>query len=98
MKTRTLVLAPAAALALAALACAGAPAGSAGPDAAGDRLYRSRCSACHRAYPPSSRDRAAWAQILPKMAPRAKLTDDERARILGYLDANAKDAAPGGHP
>ena len=80
-------------IAAAALACAGAPTAEAGP-AGADRLYRSRCSACHRAYPPSSRDRAAWAEVLSKMAPRAKLSDAERGEISQYLQANAKDAAP----
>ncbi len=80
----------------AALACARAPTAEAGP-AGAERLYRSKCSACHRAYPPASRDRAAWAEVLSKMAPRAKLSDAERARVLEYLQANAKDA-PGGHP
>ncbi len=92
---RTL-LAAASVLALLAVGCAGAPAGGGGADAAADRLYRSKCSACHRAYPPSSRDRDAWATALAKMAPRAKLSEAERARILEYLQANAKDAAPGG--
>lgn len=91
MRARALVLA------LSSLACAGAPAAEAGP-AGAERLYRSKCSACHRAYSPSSRDRAAWADIVPKMARRAKLSDDERARVLGYLQANASDAAPGAHP
>ncbi len=85
----------AAVLALSALACAGAPAGAGGSDAAADRLYRSKCSACHRAYAPSSRDGAAWAQVLSRMAPRAKLSDAERARILAYLQANARGATPG---
>ncbi len=94
---RTSPLALAATLA-AALACAGAPAAEAGP-AGAERLYRSRCSACHRAYPPASRDRAQWAEVLPKMAPRAKLSDAERGEIAAYLQANAKDApAPGAHP
>jgi cytochrome c5 len=85
-----------AAVAAAALACAGAPAAEAGP-AGAERLYRSRCSSCHRAYAPSSRDRATWAALLGKMAPRAKLTDAERGQIEAYLQANAKDA-PGAHP
>jgi len=84
-------------LAAVALACAGAPAAEAGP-AGAERLYRSKCSACHRAYAPSSRDRAAWGQVLPKMAARAKLSDEERARILEFLEANARDGAPGAHP
>ncbi len=80
--------------AAAALACAApAPHGEA---AAGERLYRSKCSACHRASPPASRDAASWAEVLGKMAPKAKLTDDERARILEYVQANAKGAAGGG--
>ena len=91
----------AAPLAAIALACAGsppAPTSEAGP-AGGERLYRSKCAACHRAYPPSSRDRATWAQVLSKMAPRAKLSEPERDQILGFLQANAKDAAaPGAHP
>ncbi len=83
---RTIALAAAA-----ALACAGAP--TAGPGAAGgEQLYRSRCSSCHRAYPPSSRDRAKWTETLAKMAPRAKLSDPEREEISSYLQANAKDA------
>jgi mono/diheme cytochrome c family protein len=85
---------PAMLLALSALACAGAPSAEAGP-AQAERLYRSKCSACHRAYAPSSRDAAGWAEVLSKMAPRAKLSDAERARILAYLQANARDAPPG---
>jgi mono/diheme cytochrome c family protein len=84
-------------LGLSALACAGAPSAEAGP-AQAERLYRSKCSACHRAYPPSSRDRAAWGAILPKMASRAKLSDEERARISAYLQENASDGGAGGHP
>ncbi len=83
--------------AAAALACAAAPAQH-GESSAGERLYRSKCSACHRAYPPPSRDRASWAAAIAKMAPRAKLSEAERARILEYLQANAKDASPGARP
>jgi mono/diheme cytochrome c family protein len=85
---------PAMLLGFSALACAGAPSAEAGP-AQAERLYRSKCSACHRAYAPSSRDAAGWAEVLSKMAPRAKLSDAERARILGYLRENARDASPG---
>lgn len=87
-------------LASAALACAGAPSqqgAQAGP-AGGERLYRSKCSACHRAYPPASRDAASWAEVLGKMAPKAKLSGEERARVLEYLQANAKGAAAGSKP
>lgn len=83
---------------VAAFACAGAPAQQGAPVQA-ERLYRSKCTGCHRAYSPSSRDRAAWAEVLTDMAPKAKLSEGERALVLEYLQANAKDAvAPGAHP
>jgi mono/diheme cytochrome c family protein len=86
------------ALSLASLACAGSPAQQGG-QARGERLYRSKCAACHRAYPPASRDGAGWAEAVSRMAPRAKLSDAERATVLEYLQSNAKDApAPGAHP
>jgi cytochrome c5 len=81
----------AAVLATAALACAGAPTAEGG-SAGAERLYRSKCSACHRVYPPSSRDRATWAEMLSKMAPKAKLSDAERGELSDYLQANARDA------
>lgn len=93
MTTRALLLAVTAAV----LACAGTPAQQGGP-AHAERLYRSKCAACHRAYAPASRDRAAWAEVLSKMAPRAKLTEAERAAVLEYLQSNARDAAPGARP
>ena len=76
-------------LGLSALACAGAPTAEAGP-APADRLYRSKCTACHRAYPPSSRSAAMWGEVLPRMAAKARLSDAERARLLEYLQANAR--------
>lgn len=80
-------------LVAAVAACAGTPAPQAG-SARGERLYRSKCAACHRAYPPASRGRAEWAAVLEKMAPRSKLTPEEREIVLGYLQANARDARP----
>jgi mono/diheme cytochrome c family protein len=78
------------------LGCAGAPPQQAGADG-GERLYRSKCAGCHRAYPPASRGADAWSEVLSRMAPKAKLSDEERARVLEYLRSNAKDAA-GGRP
>ena len=87
----------AAVLAAAALACAGTP-GPQGGAAQGERLYRSKCAACHRAYPPASRDREKWAEVLSRMAPKARLSDAERALVLEHLQANARDAPPGARP
>ena len=83
-------VAAAAAAAIVLEACAGAPS-SGGVASDGERLYRSKCSACHRAYPPESLTAARWAEMVGRMAPRAHLTDAERGAILGYLTAHAKD-------
>jgi cytochrome c2 len=85
------------ALSLSALAACSASRGAAGPDegsadARAARLYRAKCSACHRAYEPATRTGAEWSEILDAMAPRAHLRDGERALLLDYLRAHARDA------
>ncbi len=75
--------------AVAVAACARAPS-SQGAQAAPERLYRSKCSACHRAYPADHLTAGRWAEVVARMAPRAHLTEAERAEILGFLQANAK--------
>lgn len=84
------------ALALAA-GCAGAPAQPAAGDA-GDpaRLYRAKCTACHRAYEPGRRTASRWMAVLDRMAPKAKLTPEQRAALDGWLRAHASDAPAGG--
>jgi len=81
--------AAAAVLALLLSACASAPPATGGSS---DRLYRSRCAACHRLYAPQDRTRDEWVKQVARMAPRAHLSDEERARLLEYLQASARDA------
>lgn len=88
---RALLLA--AALTLAA-GCAGAPAAPVGPDNPA-RLYRAKCTSCHRAYAPASRSRAEWLAVMARMAPRAHLTAAEEERLRAWLAAGASDAT---HP
>jgi mono/diheme cytochrome c family protein len=82
-------------VALAAAACAGAPSAPAaiagGDDAA--RLYRAKCSSCHRPYEPGSRTASEWMAALDKMAPRARLAPEQRAALGEWLRAHASDAA-----
>ena len=89
MRPLTLVFASVVVAAL--IACAGAspPLDASAPP---ERLYRSKCTACHRAYAPDSLTRARWGEVMQKMAPRAKLDDAARAKLLAWLQANAKDA------
>jgi hypothetical protein len=89
-----------AAVLLALLAsCAGAPAapqGAADPE----RLYRTKCAACHRPYEPASRTRAEWSAVLGRMSKKAHLSSSETDTIGGFLASHASDAprAGGGSP
>ena len=64
------------------LACSSAPSR---PMTEGERLYRSKCTSCHRAYEPH--ERSDWPKVLDKMEAEKKvrLTPEDRAEILGYL-------------
>ena len=90
---------PIAAAALLLAACASSPRGApTDPDAAGERLYRSHCAACHRLRDPAEQTRERWAWAVDRYGPRAHLTEEERRLVLAYLSARAKDApapAPG---
>jgi hypothetical protein len=79
-------------------ACAGAPHAGAGDEseAAGERLYRSHCAACHRLRSPSEQTREGWARAVERFGPRAHLSEPERQLVLKYLKAHAADAAQGG--
>jgi mono/diheme cytochrome c family protein len=93
---RSLLVLAAAALA----ACAGAGGGPAtaapaDPDAAGQRLYRAHCAACHRLRDPSEQTRQGWARAVEHYGPRAHLSGEERRLVLEYLQARAReDAVP----
>lgn len=85
------------------LACAGSRANEpraelgapARPEEAGEQLYRSHCAACHRLRDPREQTRARWAWAVDHYGPRAHLKPEERAEVLAYLQAHAKDAPPG---
>lgn len=69
-------------LLLAAAACSSAPSR---PLSEEERLYRSKCTSCHRAFEPSARK--DWPRVLDKMQAEKKthLTPEERATILQFL-------------
>ncbi len=57
----------------------------------GRQLYVARCSGCHPLHPPGTQPAARWAEVLDQMAPRAKLSADERELVLRYLTAASRD-------
>lgn len=48
-------------------------------------LYVDRCSGCHNLVLPETRSLEKWDVVLSSMAPRAKLTPDEREKIWRYI-------------
>jgi cytochrome c5 len=72
-------------LALAAAACSsGKPRG---PMSDGERMYLSKCTACHSAYEPGERSAQSWVKAMDDMERLKKthLKPGERALILSYL-------------
>jgi len=67
---------------LAAAACTSAPSR---PLSEEERLYRAKCTSCHRAYEPG--ERRDWPMVIDRMQAEKKtrLSDDERAQILVFL-------------
>ncbi|MEK7474648.1 MAG: hypothetical protein AAB152_03340 [Candidatus Coatesbacteria bacterium] len=53
----------------------------------GRALYVAKCSGCHALEAPAAHPEAFWAEHVPAMADRARLSGDEPALILRYLEA-----------
>jgi len=69
-------------LAVVAAACSSAPSRPLSPE---ERVYRAKCTSCHRAYEPGERN--DWPGVLDRMNAEKKthLSADERAQILAFL-------------
>lgn len=75
------------ALLLAAAGCTSAPSR---PLSEEERLYRAKCTSCHRAFAPGQRK--DWPAVLDKMQAEKKthLAPEERAQILQFLQGSSK--------
>ncbi|HUB05395.1 MAG TPA: hypothetical protein VMB50_00250 [Myxococcales bacterium] len=65
------------------------------PDAApavreGHDLYLAKCTLCHDAIPPSEHARSEWPGLVARYAPRARLSPEDRARVLAYVEQYAR--------
>jgi mono/diheme cytochrome c family protein len=56
----------------------------------GKALYLANCGSCHRLYAPSSKLDDYWESIVPPMADKARISEEEEALILQYLIAKSK--------
>ena len=53
-------------------------------------LYAASCVRCHKLVEPSKFTKDEWVGWLDKMAPKAKITAEQKAQIYDYVSANAK--------
>lgn len=58
--------------------------------AAGHQLYDQNCGRCHRLFSPVEFKEKRWDRIVDEMAPKARLSAEEKSKVLAYVKANAK--------
>lgn len=51
----------------------------------GHDLYLNNCGKCHKLHNPSSQSNIEWKGVLEKMAPKAKLNEEQSFLIYRYL-------------
>lgn len=56
----------------------------------GKSVYVSKCGKCHQLKDPGRGNMNQWDKWLNKMAPKAKLTDEQKTQIRDYISVNAK--------
>ena len=60
--------------------------------AEGKKTYEANCGRCHSLKNPEDYSQEGWVKWVDRMAPKARLTEDEKAHVLAYVRMNAKDA------
>jgi len=53
--------------------------------AEGKTLYENSCARCHKLFPTGKHDKAGWSGTLDRMAPKAKITDEQKTLVYNYL-------------
>jgi len=56
----------------------------------GKATFTEKCGRCHGLKDPANYTVAQWGPILSSMAIKAKLDDTEKANVMAYVQANAK--------
>ncbi|RPE14008.1 hypothetical protein EGT74_11000 [Chitinophaga lutea] len=59
-------------------------------DSPGKTVFRDKCAKCHGYRLPETRLAEKWPKTIDKMAPKAKLTDDQKAAVLAFVTKYAK--------
>jgi len=58
--------------------------------AAGKMTYEANCGKCHGLHATTEYTASRWVGIVSWMAPKAKLSDDQKKNVLAYVQSNAK--------
>lgn len=61
----------------------------------GRGVFVAKCAECHTLQPPAGRSEEEWGTILPRMARRARLDEDDARSVRAYILA-ARLVGPGG--
>ena len=56
---------------------------------AGKTVYEAKCGRCHKLFEPSRGNMTQWTKWIDRMAPKAKLTDEEKQQVTDYVSVNA---------
>ncbi|WP_312288341.1 c-type cytochrome [Chryseobacterium gleum] len=51
----------------------------------GKTIFENSCAKCHKLPEPTKHDDKGWINTLSRMAPKAKLTDDQHQMVYDYL-------------
>jgi len=51
----------------------------------GKEIFSAKCGRCHKLPKPEKHQPEEWTKILEKMAPKAKLTADQKALVFKYI-------------
>ncbi|MFZ4583013.1 MAG: hypothetical protein ACOYM7_10230 [Paludibacter sp.] len=51
----------------------------------GRELYINKCGSCHTLFAPEKYNKTDWAKWVNRMAPKAKLTEEQKVLVQAYL-------------
>ncbi len=57
---------------------------------AGESTYKAKCGKCHDLPDASHYTSDRWVGLVNWMAPKARLSEDEKKNVLAYVQANSK--------
>ena len=56
----------------------------------GEKLYQSSCGKCHDLKDPSKYTASEWKPIMERMAPKSRLTMEQKIDVMTYVTSKAK--------